>query len=166
MELKLTRPSAKWFFLTLLPLAILIEGVFTATLDWSAYPRSEWVVLVDLCVIMPLLYFVAFSSGASLKTRILHALAIAGLGLLAAKMMVPEANQFLIGQLSQMRAALFVVILAFEAFVIWKVLSALYTKNADAKEIERGFAVPPFIAKLLVLEAKFWKAVWSLIWRK
>lgn len=166
MDFKLSRPSPKWFFATLLPLALLIEGVFTATLDWSAYPRAEWVPLVDLCVFLPLVYLVAFSSGAPLKTRIVHALAIAGLGLLAAKMMVPEANQFVIGYLSEVRGALFLVILAVEGFVFWKVLQALYKKGADAKAIERDFAVPPFVAKLLVMEAKFWKAVWSLFRRK
>ena len=166
MDLKLSRPSPKRYFATLLPLALLIEGVFTATLDWSAYPRSEWVPLLNLCVFLPLVYLAFFSSGAPLKTRIVHAMAIAGLGLLAAKMMVPEANQFVIGYLSEVRGALLVVILAVEGFVFWKVLQALYKTGADAKASERDFAMPPFVAKLLVMEAKFWKAVWGFFRRK
>lgn len=166
MELKLNRPSEKWFFKVVLPLALIIEGVFTATLDWNAFPRAEWVPLFDLCIFLPLLYLTAFASEAPLKTRLLHAAAVAGLGLFAAKMMVPEANQLLIGQLSGVRNTLILFILAFEGFVLWKVFQALYAKNADAKTIESDFSVPPFIAKLLVLEAKFWKAVWGLFRRK
>lgn len=43
MECKLTNPREKWFFLIVLPLAIAIEWAFAATLDWSAYPSSEWI---------------------------------------------------------------------------------------------------------------------------
>ena len=153
MERRLTRPREKWFFLIVLPIAIAIEWAFALWLDWSVYPRAEWVALVDLCVFMPIVYLGLFSSEL-------------GIGLLAASLIVPSANQFLISELAGLRAASFVFILAFECFVFWKVMQALYAKNADAKAIERDFAVPPFIAKLLVLEAKFWKAVWSLFRRK
>lgn len=166
MELKLTRPREKWFFLIVLPIAVAIEWAFAATLDWSAYPRAEWVALVDLCVFMPLVYLGLFSSELSAKARALRALGIAGIGLFAASWIVPSANQFLISELASLRAVSLVFVLAFEGFVFWKVLQALYARNADAKEIERDFAVPPFIAKLLVMEAKFWKTVWGLFRRK
>ncbi|MEM6494763.1 MAG: hypothetical protein AAF650_10335 [Pseudomonadota bacterium] len=166
MPFRLTKPREKWFFLIVLPIAIAIEWAFALSLDWSAYPRSEWVALVDLCVFMPIVYIGLFSSELSAKTRGLRALGIAGIGLFAASWIVPSANQFLISELASLRAASFVFVLAFEGFVFWKVMQALYTKNADAKAIERDFAVPPFIAKLLVLEAKFWKAVWRLFRRK
>jgi len=166
MELKLTRPREKWFFLIVLPIAVAIEWAFAATLDWSAYPRAEWVALVDLCVFMPLVYLGLFSSELSAKARALRALGIAGIGLFAASWIVPSANQFLISELASLRAASLVFVLAFEGFVFFKVMQALYAKNADAKAIERDFAVPPFIAKLLVMEAKFWKAVWGFFRRK
>ncbi len=166
MELKRTRPREKWFFLIVLPIAIAIEFAFARWLDWSAYPRAEWVALVDLCVFMPLVYLGLFSSEFSAKARGLRALGIAGIGLFAASWIVPSANQFLISELASLRAAPLVFVLAFEGFVFFKVMQALYAKNADAKEIERDFAVPPLIPKLLVLEAKFWKAVWGLFRRK
>ncbi|MEO0417935.1 MAG: hypothetical protein AAF249_03670 [Pseudomonadota bacterium] len=166
MELKLTRPREKWFFLIVLPIAVAIEWAFAATLDWSAYPRAEWVALVDLCVFMPLVYLGLFSSELSAKARALRALGIAGIGLFAASWIVPSANQFLISELASLRAVSLVFVLAFEGFVFFRVMQALYAMNADAKAIERDFAVPPFIAKLLVMEAKFWKAVWGFFRRK
>ena len=166
MELKLTKPKEKWFFLLVLPVAIAIEWAFAATHDWTAYPRSEWVAIFDLCLFMPLIYLTLFTSELTRKARLIRAVGVAGLGLLAASFIVPEPNQFVIGQLSSIRNVLLVFVLAFEVWVFWKLIDVLYRKNADAKALERDFAVPELIAKLLVLEAKFWKAVWALFKRK
>ena len=166
MELKLTKPREKWFFLIALPLAIAIEWAFARTLDWTAYPRSEWVALFDLCVFMPLLYLAAFSSQLTRKARVLRCLGIAGIGLFASSFIVPEANQFIIGELSTLRATAMVGIVAFEGWIMWKVIGAVYRHNADAKTLEREFAMPEWIAKLMVLEARFWKAVWAFLRRK
>lgn len=166
MERRLTRPREKWFFLIALPLAFAIEWAFARSLDWTAFPRSEWVMLVDLCLFMPALYLALFTSELRLRARLLRAGGIAGLGLLAAKMMVPEANQFVIGELSALRSALLVFILAFEGWVLWKVLGAVYRRGADAKTLEREFAMPGWIARAMVLEARFWKSVWAFLRRK
>lgn len=166
MELKLTKPREKWFFLIAFPLAIAIEWAFARTLDWAAYPRSEWVALFDLCVFMPLLYLAAFSSELTRKARVLRCLGIAGIGLFAASFIVPEANQFVIGELSTLRSSAMVGIVAFEAWIMWKVIGAVYRHNADAKTLEREFAMPEWIARLMVLEAGFWKAVWAFVRRK
>lgn len=166
MELKLTKPREKWFFLIALPLAIAIEWAFARTLDWTAYPRSEWVALFDLCVFMPLVYLSAFSSELTRKARLLRCLGIAGIGLFAASFIVPEANQFVIGELSALRKAAMAGVLVFEGWIMSKVIGAVYRHNADAKTLERDFAMPEWIAKLMVLEAKFWKTVWAFLRRK
>ncbi|MGB3471896.1 MAG: hypothetical protein WBA51_13830 [Erythrobacter sp.] len=166
MELKLTKPREKWFYLLVLPIAFAIEWGFAASLDWTAYPRSEWVALVDLCVLMPLIYLCLFSSDLSGKARVLRAAAIAGIGLFAASFIVPHNNQYLIAQLSSVRNVMAVFIIAFEGWVLWKVLDAIYRKGADAGALERDFALPQWVAKLMVLEAKFWKAVWNFLRRK
>ncbi len=166
MQLNLTRPAEKWFFIIAMPLAVAIEWAFAASLDWTVYPRSEWVALVDLCVFMPLLYLLAFSSTLPRRARLLRTAGVAGIGLFAASFIVPDANQFVIAELSSLRNAMLVVILAFEGWVMWKVIGAVSRKGADAQTLERDFAMPHWIAKLMILEAKFWKAVWSLMRRK
>jgi len=163
MQLKLTKPRQRWFFLIALPSAIAIEFAFAATLDWSAYPRSEWVALVDLCVFMPLIYLLFFASELPAKTRAIRAAGVAGLGLFAASFIVPQPHQFITAELSNLRNAMLVVIVLFEGWVMWKVIGALYRRNADAKTLERDFAMPEWVAKLMVLEAKFWKSVWTLL---
>lgn len=166
MELRVSKPREKWFFLIALPLAIAIEWAFARTLDWSAYPRSEWVALFDLCVFMPMLYLTAFTSELTRKARLLRCLGVAGAGLFASGLIVPEPNQFIIGELSAVRKIAMVGIVAFEGWVLWKVIGAVYRHDADAKTLEREFAMPEWIAKLMVLEARFWKAVWQFLCRK
>jgi hypothetical protein len=166
MELKVQKPREKWFFLIGLPLAIAIEWTFARSLDWTAYPRSEWVALFDLCVFMPVIYLAVFRSELTAKAHALRTLGIAGIGLFAASWIVPEANQFFVAELSNLRNAALVFVLAFEGWVFWKVIGAVYRHNADAKTLEREFAMPEWIAKLMVLEARFWKAVWSFLRRK
>jgi hypothetical protein len=166
MALRLSKPREKWFFLIALPLAVAIEWAFARALDWTAYPRSEWVALVDLCVFMPLLYLAGFTSELTRKARSLRCLGIAGTGLFAASFIVPEPNQFVLGELSALRNVAMVGIVAFEGWILWKVIGAVYRQNADAKTLEREFAMPEWIAKLMVLEARFWKAAWTFLRRK
>lgn len=166
MELKLTKPREKWFFLIVLPLAIAVEWAFARTLDWAAFPRSEWVPLFDLCIFMPLVYIFAFSSDLTRKARLLRCFGIAGIGLFASSFIVPEPNQFIIGELSAVRKVAMVAIVAFEGWVLWKVIGAVYRHNADTETLEREFAMPELIARLMVLEANFWKAVWAFLRRK
>jgi hypothetical protein len=147
-------------------LAVTIEWAFARSLDWTAYPRSEWVALFDLCVFMPCLYWLAFASGLPRKARRIRTAGIVGIGLFAASWIVPEAHQVLIGQLSDLRSAILAVVLMFEGVLLWKVINAAYLKGADAQQLEREFAMPEWIAKLMVLEARFWKAVWTFLRRK
>ena len=166
MDWKLRKPSEKWFFLLALPIAIAIEWGFARTLDWTAYPRSEWVALFDLCVFLPLLYLSAFASGLTRKARMLRCLGIAGTGLFAASLFVPQTNQFIISELSALRNMALIGVLAFEGWFFWKMIDAVFRKNADAKTLEREFAIPVWVARLMVLEAKFWKAVWAFLRHK
>lgn len=166
MARALRKPNEKWFFFLVLPIAIAIEWVFARSMDWTVYPRSEWVPLVDLCVFMPLIYFALFTSELRLKARLLRCLAIAGIGLFVSSFIVPEANQFLISDLSTLRNMMLLFVLAFEGWVMWKVINAVYRKSVTAKQLHQDFAMPEWVAKLMVLEARFWKAVWSFIKRK
>ncbi len=166
MTIALKRPAEKYFFLIVLPLVIAIEWAFARSHDWASYPRSEWVALIDLCLFMPIVYWVFFASDLSTKARLLRCAAIAGIGLFAASFIVPASNQFIIGELSNIRNAMLVFVLFFEGFVFWKLINAVYRKGADARALQQDFAMPGWVAKLMVMEARFWKAVWGFIRRK
>ncbi len=156
----------RWFFLLILPCSFAAEWAFAITQDWTAYPRSEWVVLFDLCIFLPLIYYGLFSKALDRRPRFIRALGIAGLGLLFAQFIVPENNQFLVDEIGGVRNTVLVFIVAFEIWVMTKVVSAVYRKSASAKDLQRDFAMPEWMAKLMVLEARFWKAVWRFLRRK
>lgn len=166
MELKLSKPREKWFYLLVLPMAIAIEWAFAASLDWSAYPRSEWVALFDLCIFLPFIYLFFFSSTLQPKAKFIRAAGVSGLGLFAASFIVPESNQFALGELSKLRNAMLIVIIVFEVFVFWKLITAVFDTKTDEHKLERDFAVPAWAARLMLLEARFWKAVWKILRRK
>ena len=155
----------RWFYLLILPLAIAVEWAFAASQDWQAYPRSEWVILFDLCVFVPILYLAFFSHMLSFKARLIRSVGIAGLGLFAARGIVPEGNQFITADLAQLRNALIVLVIAFELVVVVKLVRTVFRSDTDAAQLERDFAVPGWIARLMLLEARFWKAVWRFLGR-
>jgi hypothetical protein len=150
----------QWFFVAVLPIVVAIEWAFASTLDWALYPRSEWILLVDLCIFTPLVYFTFFGPSRAMRVRLIRTAGVAGIGILAARFIVPDANQFLLADLAILRNALLVFVIAFEIWVFGKIVSALYRRNATERELERDFAMPAWIARLMLLEAKFWKAVW------
>lgn len=156
----------RYFYLIVLPFAYAIEWSFAASLDWQVYPRSEWVTLVDLCLFVPLLYFTLFSQALGLQARLIRTAGIAGLGLFAAQFIVPSANQFIIADLAALRNVLIGFVLLFEGWVLYRIVRAVYVRGADSTTLERDFAMPAWIAKLMLWEARFWKAVWSLVTRK
>ncbi len=156
----------RWFFLLVAPLAVTIEWAFAVTLDWSTYPRSEWVLLVDLCIFMPTIYYLFFGNTHALKARLIRTAGVAGLGLLAARYIVPEANQFLLADLAMLRNVLLACVIAFEVWVLGKVVSAIYRRQANEQDLEREYAMPAWIARLMLLEARFWKAVWRFLIHK
>ncbi|MGB7374886.1 hypothetical protein [Pontixanthobacter sp.] len=156
----------RYFFLGFLPFAIACEWAFAASLNWQEYPRGEWVALIDLCLFVPLVYFMFFSSALETKPRLIRTVGVAGVGLFAARFIVPEANQLVIADLAYMRNFVLSFVIAFEGWVLYKIITAVYKRNADAKTLEREFAVPEWIAKLMILEARFWKAVCSFFTRK
>ncbi len=154
-----------WFLWAALPVLLAVEAAFTQSVSWNEMPHGEWVVLFDLCVFVPALFLFAYRHTLPIKPRLIRALGLAGLGLLLARFLVPEPSQNVLPFLSDVRNSFLVFVVIFEVWVITQILRAVYARNADAQRLERDFGMPLWIAKLMVLEAKFWKAVWRIFRR-
>lgn len=165
MALKIRQAQEKYFYLIFWPLAIAIEWSFAASHDWSVYPRSEWVMLVDLCLFVPLVYCVFFARSLPLKARLIRSVGIAGVGLFVASLIVPPSNQFILSQLTAIRNAVIIFVIALEAWVFWKIVKVIFAEKTDEEVLARDFAIPPLIARLMILEAKLWKMLWRIIRR-
>lgn len=148
-----------WYFWIALPLAVAVEAAFALTLPWSEYPRAEWVVLFDLCVFLPALHAIVYRNALPRRALVIRTLAIAGLGLWLSRYLVPPESQYVLLHLGRLRDVLIGVTIVFELGVMVLVTRAAFARDADPKRLERDFALPPLLARLMVWEARFWKAV-------
>lgn len=148
-----------WYFWIALPLAVAVEAAFAFSLPWSEYPRAEWVVLFDLCLFLPALHAIVYRNALSRRALVIRTLAIAGLGLWLSRYLVPAESQYVLLHLVKLHGAFIGVAIVFEFGVMALVIRAAFARDADPKRLERDFAVPPLLVRLMVWEARFWKAV-------
>jgi hypothetical protein len=55
------------------------------------------------------------------------------------------------------------VLIGFEIWLFLVVMRLAYRSGTTAEQVQAKAGVPPIIAKLLLLEARFWKAVWRFL---
>lgn len=166
LSLSPIRADQRWFFLLILPGLVAIEWLIAQSFPWGTGRVNEMVVLFDLILFVPLLYFVIYRSSVALRPRAIRTLGLVGLGILCASFIVPEDDQRILSLLQQFRNAALVLVVLFELWVATKLLKLVFAKDADAKQLENDFGVPPLVAKLMLLEARFWKAVWRMMRRR
>ncbi|MBM0171423.1 hypothetical protein [Altererythrobacter sp. C41] len=148
-----------WYFWIAMPLVVAIEAAFVFTLPWNEYPRAEWAVLFDLCVFLPALHLIVYRKALSRRALLIRTVAIAGLGLWLSRYLVPAESQQALLHLAKLHGGLVGVVIVFELGVMMLVIRAAFARDADPQRLERDFAVPPLIARLMVWEARFWRAL-------
>ena len=88
--------------------------------------------------------------------------ALVCLGVWIAGRMVPADFQVVLPELGWARAAGLAVLVLIELRLLVAVLKLAFSGSAKAEDLEKQGA-PPLIAKLMLIEARFWRAVWRLI---
>ncbi|HEX8388737.1 MAG TPA: hypothetical protein VF636_06945 [Sphingomonas sp.] len=150
---------AHWFW-PVAAVAFLASWNLSATLDWSREARlGEAAMLIDWCLFLPFLYALSLR-GAPPKVVAIRTLAIACSGLWVAKLLVPDASEALIARWDWLRWIGMAGLTAVELAVGVALFKLVLGDRADARALERAGA-PPLLAKLLLLEARFWRWVWS-----
>jgi hypothetical protein len=152
-----------WFW----PLALLLLGC-VAWINWSMSVRVpeqwEFAIVFDALVTVPLLFFLCYRkrrSAAHLAGRII---ALQCLGIWIASKLVPADHQLIIPYLSWLRNAGLAILLLIEirlAFILFKLIFKPDTTNSQLEES----GVPPLLAKLALLEIRFWRWVFGVFRR-
>jgi hypothetical protein len=155
---------ANWFVAAVPPL-LLIEWLVVRSIGSEMGPFLETVVLFDLCLFMPFLYMICYHGRVALKPLLLRTAGLACLGIYLATYMVPEAAQQMLPHLSWARVAGLAVLAIIELRLLLTVVRMVYGKNATAEEVETASGAPRWIARLMVMEARFWRALWRLFKR-
>ena len=150
------------WFVPLLAVLLLIETAFARTTDWSRDGFAELVVLFDLCLFIPFLYLLCYRGRVERKPLLIRAAALALAGIYVASKLVPPSAQIVLGELVWARYAGLAVLALIELWVVVLTMKLVYG-GATTEEIARSSGAPPWIARLLQLEARFWKAVWRFL---
>jgi hypothetical protein len=160
----IARVKENWFW----PLAITLVALAWTIGQFSQIePDSSWeyAVLVDILITLPILYFVCYRKKATLKHNIFRILALQCTGIWLATKIVPIESQLLLPYLSWLRFAGLAVLFVFEAWIGLALIKLLFRPDTTADQIQQQLGAPLFVAKLLLLEARFWRWVFSIFKR-
>lgn len=152
--------ARRHWFLLLLPVWFACSFAFSRSLDWRLEGRmGEATILFDWCVFLPFAYALSLRRAVPPRAALLRTLGLAGAGLWVGRLFVPDGAENLLTSLGWLRYPWLAVVLVVEGAVIVALLRAVFAGRADAAAFERA-GVPPFAAKLMLLEARFWRWVW------
>jgi uncharacterized membrane protein len=160
----IAKVKENWFW----PLAITL-----VTLAWTIgkfsqiEPNSSWeyVVIFDMLVTLPVLYYVCYYKKVTLKHNIFRILALQCTGIWLATKIVPIESQSLLPYLSWLRFAGLAVLFVFEAWIGLALIKLIFRPDTTANQIQQQLGAPAFVAKLIHLEARFWRRVFSIFKR-
>ena len=155
--------ASNWFVLAL-PLLAAVSYLLTRTTVWREDGLIvEAVTLFDWCVTVPLLYALCYGRTQKATRLAVRMLALACLGVWIAARLVPSVEQVLLAELGWARAAGLAVLVLLELRLMFAVIRLAFSGTATAEQIAERSGAPRFIARLLLLEARFWRALWRLL---
>src|SRR5687768_1232170 len=158
------RLGAHWFVPVF---ALILGGLWLAARDALFMAEGgEAAIIADLCLTVPILYILCYRRRHPALQLGIRALALACLGVWLGSWIIPAAEQSILVHLSPLRVAGLIVLAAIELRLLVAMLRLVFRGEASADEVSRATGAPPFVARLMLLEARFWKTVWRLIRRR
>jgi hypothetical protein len=159
----LTWARRNWF---LMGFAGVLAGSYVFARSSALLARGvEAAIIADLCLTVPLLYCWCYRGQLPRRQLAIRATALACLGVWVAAWLVPAAEQTILPHLSWARTAGLVVLGLIELRVLIAVLQLVFSPTATAEQISARSGAPPMVARLMLMEARFWRWVWKLLRR-
>jgi hypothetical protein len=163
---RLGRWSATNWFLVAAPLLLVAATLIARATPWAAGGGGmEAVLLFDMCVTLPLLYALCYGRKLKLWQLAVRMVGIACLGIYLLSYVVPVEAQVLLPSFGWARTVGVAVLILVELRLLVAGIRIVFRGNATAEQISATTGAPPVIAKLMLLEARFWKAVWRFFRR-
>lgn len=162
----LSRYAAEHWFVLLLPVLLLLEYGFARSTDWARPGAAEAAILFDLCLFVPGLFLLCYRRRLPVRTLLIRAAALSLLGLFVASQLVPVGAQGLLAHLSWLRPFGLAVLALVELSLFVALVRMVYSGAPNADQVAARTGTPVWIVRLMLLEARFWKAVWRLIRRR
>ena len=157
LDLALLRIRRNWF----LPLAVLLLVLVflgSRSIGPIAVSGLELPLVFDALVTVPALFWMCYHDRMRAGALAIRVIGLQCLGLLLASWIVPIEQQHILPKLESARWIGLVLLAYFEAKLAWIVIRTVFAVDAKPKDLtDQG--VPEIIAKLMLLEAHFWKWV-------
>lgn len=151
------------WFVPLLAVLLAIETAFARATDWSSDGVAEAAILFDMCLFVPALYALCYRRRLALRPLLIRTFALAFLGIYIASKLVPADAQVLIANLAWARTAGWVVLALVELWILVAVIRLVFGGGATAEQVAERSGAPEWIARLMLLEARFWKGLWRIV---
>ena len=157
------RLRKNWFWPVAFGL-IIVAWSLSASLPSQDINGWEVAVLFDVLITLPLLFALCYRGKLTRKNLIMRIVALQCLGIWLATKIVPVESQRLLLQLSSLRYAGLAVLVMIELRIMVMLVKAVFKAETTSKQLEE-IGMPPFLAKLALMEARFWRWVFSLFKR-
>ena len=161
-ETKLVPWARRNWFVPMLALLLAIEWAFARGVDWRGDRLAEAVILFDLCLFVPALHYLCYRRALAWKPLLIRTAALASLGIYLASWLIPVEAQHLLAGLGWARLAGLAVLAALELWVVVKVVKLVFGGTATEADVV-AHGAPPWIARIMLIEARFWKWLWRLL---
>jgi hypothetical protein len=163
---RLARWSASNWFVVVAPLLALVAMLVVRSAGWQTEGASlEAALIFDACVTIPALYALCYGRSQPLRRVALRMLGLACLGIYLLGWVVPVAEQSLLPSFGWARTAGLAVLILIELRLMVAAVKLMFRSGASAQQLSQETGAPPLIAKLMMLEARMWKAVWRFLRR-
>ena len=153
---------SNWFYPVTLVLFVMVWALITMAGD-MAQPtlgfHFETALLADVFLTLPALYWLCFRNRSGKAKMLLGLIAVVCSGLWLAGKLVPLSEQSILPQLTWLRYVGFAIIVGFEIRLAAIALKLLFESQTKVADLEAE-GVPPIVAKLMLMEARFWR--WML----
>ena len=150
-------------FLALLAALLTIEYGFARTTPWADPGLAEAAILFDLCLFIPALYFLLHRRRVARRPLLVRTAALGLLGLWVAPLLVPTEAQRLLPQLDWLHPVGLVLLALIELRLLVAVLKMIWSPGVSAGEVAARSGAPEWLARLMLMEARFWRAVWRML---
>ncbi len=152
-----------WFFLAA-PM-ILVAAVYAGLSSRGEIDRIlEAGLLFDLVVLTPCLYWLCYRKNG--RRAVTRAAALACLGVWVALKLVPESERQILEYVAPLRYVGLAALIWLELVVVVAIFRTVFRGGSAIDAAAHAPAdIPPWVARLLAMEAKFWLKAWQLIKR-
>ena len=154
------RLKQNWFW----PVAILLWAAvwfLVRQMPQDIPANYEYAVLTDVFITMPLLLWLCYRSQLTTKALLLRVVGVISLGIWLASQMLQPEHQTILPLLGSLRNIGLGVAIAIELWLFVSILKIVFKKDTTSQVlVDQG--VPEFMAKLMLLEARFWRWVFGL----